>query len=172
MARLFHLLAATAFLAACEARVGNEAGSGNASAEGKAEEGQLTIDTPGMELKINIPEGLRGRAQIDENSGIIYPGSSFSGIHVAGGSERPDGGREGEVELAFTTPDAPDRVVAWYRDPARSGDFTIGRAERRGEDFVLAGTTREDGDEFRLRLEPKRGGGTEARLLIRDRHEP
>lgn len=165
VSKLMALAAAAAMLAACEARVGENAGTGNASAEGRAEEGRLTIDAPGMELKVSIPEGLRGSRDLDENSGLIYPGATFSGIHVSGGR----GGADGEVEIAFASPDSPDRVAAWYRDPARAADFTIGSTEQDGRAQVIAGTTREDGNDFRLRLSPDEGG-TRARLLIRDRH--
>ena len=160
--------AAAALLAACEARVGNDAGSGDPSAAGKAEEGQLTVDTPGFEMKIDIPHGLRGEANFDEESGLVYPGSSFSGIHVAGGSEGSDGRSQGEVELRFTSPDAPDRVAAWYRDPARASDFAVASAAREGDAIVISGTGRRDNEQFRVRLAPRAGGGTDGRLLLRD----
>ena len=68
---------------------------------------------------------------MDDDSGLIYPGSTFSGIHVEGGrDERPS--RDGEVELRFTSADAPDLVARWYRDPARAADFTVASAGREG----------------------------------------
>ena len=68
-------LAATAaalVLTACEARIGNDVQpSGNASAENKAEEGQVSINAPGVQMKINIPEGLRHETSIHDDNGLI-----------------------------------------------------------------------------------------------------
>jgi hypothetical protein len=70
--------------------------------------------------------------------------------------------------MRFTTPDAPGRVVAWYRDPARGGDFTIQSAQQEGAAFTVSGIGRNDGDRFAVRISPSEGGGTEARLLLSD----
>ena len=169
---LYGLAASTALaLAACEARFGNEApaveGNEAASAEGKAEEGRVTISAPGFDMKINIPEGLR--RGVDSDSGIIYPNSTFSGVHVQGGPEGADGRSDGEVELRFTSADAPALVARWYQDPGRAGDFTIATAANEGRDFVIAGTTKEDGGNFRVRLAPRQGGGTDGRVALSDR---
>jgi hypothetical protein len=163
------LVAAAALaLAACEARFGNDAEpSGNGSAENKAAEGEVSINAPGFQMKINIPEGIRREANIHDDSGIIYPGSIVDGVHVEGGRER--GKSDGEVELRFTSSDALDRVAGWYRDPARAGDFTIATANREGEAHVFAGTTKDNG-RFRVRLAPRAGGGTEGRALLSDQN--
>lgn len=171
--RLTHLatsIAAVAALTACEARLGNDAPpvAENATAAGRAEEGRLTIEAPGFNMSVSIPEGLRGDANMDDDSDLIYPGSTFGGIHVQGGTERPGRDRGGEVELRFTTGDAIDRVVAWYRDPARGGKINIASVARDGNGFTVTGTDRHDNDQFTLRLAP-RGSGTEGRLLIVDK---
>ena len=162
-------LAALALLAACEARFGNDAGpvDANATAEGRAEEGRLTVEAPGFNMSINIPEGIRSHANFDNDNGLIYPGATFSGMHVQG---QPEGGpRQDQVELRFTTGDAVDRVVAWYRDPARGQEVQIASAEQRGNAFVIAGRGR-DGEPFTLNIAPRQGGGSEARLVLSDRH--
>ena len=170
--RFAALIAGAALVTACEARIGNDAPpvEANASAAGKAEEGRLTVSAPGFNMSVDIPEGLRDHAEMDGDNHLIYPGARFGGIHVQGGAERADGENEGEVELRFTTGDAPDRVVGWYRDPARNEEFTIQSAAREGNGFVLTGTGREDNDRFTLRVAPRDGGGTEARLVLSDRH--
>src|ERR1044072_8709484 len=92
---LLPLAAAALALTACEARVGNDAGpGGKGAAGGKAEEGRLSIHAPGFDMKINIPEGIRREAGIDDDSGVIYPNSTLSGTHVEGGRDdsRSDGG--------------------------------------------------------------------------------
>ena len=169
--KLVPAIAAAAFLVACEARIGNDAPpvAENASAAGRAEEGRFTIEAPGFNMSIDIPEGIRSQAGMDEEGGLIYPGSTFAGMHVQGGREGTNGESDGEVELRFSTGDAPGRVVAWYRDPARGEDFTVESAQQEGGGFVVSGTGRPDGDRFTLRVSPREGGGTEARLLLSDR---
>jgi hypothetical protein len=156
-------------LAACEARFGNDAQpGGKGSAENKAEEGQVSINAPGVQMKINIPEGLRHEASIHDDSGLIYPGSTMSGMHVEGGREGGDGRSEGEVELRFATTDGPDVVARWYQDPARARSFTIASAGRDGAAYLFAGTKRDGDGRFRIRLAPRQGGGTDGRVLLSD----
>jgi hypothetical protein len=160
------LIGATALACGCEAKVGtrgNEA-SGPPSAEGKAEEGKIAFSAPGLDVRLSIP--------LDEtttrNEGkILYPGTRVTGMYIAA---HPDSktGSDGEVELRFATPDPPEKVAAWYRDPARAGDFTLRSDGRDGAASIMSGVEKKDGDGFRLRLEPK-GAGTDGRLILRDR---
>lgn len=171
--RSFMLAAVAALaLAACEMRLGNDANqvetAGNGSAEGKAEEGRLSIHAPGFDMKINIPEGIRREAGIDDDSGILYPNSTFSGLHVEGG--RDDQRSDGEVELAFTSADSPEVIARWYRDPARAPDFTVATAGREGSALVIAGTMTDDDGRFQLRLSPREGGGSDGRVVLSDHH--
>jgi hypothetical protein len=164
-------LAATAalVLTACEARTGNAVQpDGNGSAENKAEEGQVSINAPGVQMKINIPEGLRHETSIHDDHGLIYPGSTMSGMHVEGSREGEQGKSEGEVELRFASTDGPDKVAHWYQDPARARDFTISSATRDGAAFVFAGTRADGGGRYRVRLAPRPGGGTDGRVLLSD----
>jgi hypothetical protein len=169
--RLLPLAATSAalMLTACDARFGNDVEpGGNGSAENKAEEGQVSINAPGVQMKINIPEGLRHEASIHDESGLIYPGSTMSGMHVEGGREGEHGKSEGEVELRFASTDAPDVLAHWYQDPVRARDFTVGSAGRDGAAWVFAGTRKNGDGRFRLRLEPRQGGGTDGRVLLSD----
>ena len=168
------LLGLTAFLGACDVKLGHddEASDGaaaNVSAAGKAEEGRLSISAPGFEMNLAIPESIRAEAGIDSDNGLIYPNARFSGIHVEGGRNGDHGSSDGEVELRFSTSDSPDVVGRWYRDPARSADFAIASDVREGADFVIAGTTKEEGGQFRVRLSPLAGGGTDGRVVLADR---
>lgn len=155
-------------LAACEARIGNDAPpvDENASAAGRAEEGRLSIEAPGFNMSIDIPEAVHSRARVDEDSGLIYPGSAFSGMHIQG--RREGAGNEGEVEMRFTHADPPERIAAWYRDPARRDNLTVATAERRGEDFVFAGIWRPANERFMVTIAPSAGGGSETRLVVSD----
>lgn len=168
---LLPVLAAATLLGGCDVRVGHDdekQATGNVSAAGRAEEGQLSVSAPGFEMKLDIPEGIRSRAGIDDDSGLIYPGAQFSGIHVQGGRDGAQGRSEGEVELRFTSVDAPDAIVRWYRDPARAADFTVAGAGREGPDFVVTGATKDDNGRFTVRLSPRSGGGTDGRVVLAD----
>ena len=182
MRSIFFVVAAAALLGACEARIGKNSdeeaagpqGSASASSGGVAEpsaqaqakEGQLSIDAPGFQMKLDIPKELANRAEIDSNSGILYPGSSLSGMHVE--ARKRSGAEQSHVELRFTSSDAPAKVAAWYRDPARAAEFTIGTVRQNGAGYAIQGTEKGDGDPFDLTLNP-RGGGTEGVLRLRDR---
>lgn len=171
-ARMLPLLATVAglSLAACQMRTGNDAGAaGNGSAANKAEEGEVSINAPGVEMKIRIPEGLRREAGISDDSGLVYPGSTMSGVHVEGARAGSRNNAGGEVELRFASAEAPGIVARWYQDPARASTFTIASATREGAAFVFTGTRREDHGRFRVRLDP-RGSGTDGRVLLSD-HE-
>ncbi len=161
-------LAAMILLAACEARIGKEEDAPSQTesvGNGQAEEGELSIDTPGFQMKLNIPKAISDRAEVDSDSGLLYPGATVSGIHVEGRGKASDS----RVELRFNSKDDPARIAAWYRDPARASEFTITSASRNGDVVNLSGTEKEDGDPFDLTLGPRGGGGTDGRLRLRDR---
>ena len=161
------LAAAAVLTGGCEAKIGNDAGpagdaNGQASAEGRAEEGQVAIKAPGLDLSVSIPMEVTGQGDVEGK--LLYPGAAPTGVYIAGGE-----GGNGEVEIRFRSGDAPEKVAAWYRDPARAADFELQSSGQEGSDFVASGTQKEDGQSFRLRLAPHAEGGTDGRLVIRDR---
>ncbi len=162
------LLGAALALAGCEARIGNGHDETNrndqASAEGKAEEGQIAFSTPGFDVKMNIP---LDRAETEDQGKILYPGSKVTGLYIAANPDAGSGS-DGEVELRFATSDPPEKVAAWYRDPARAPDFALSADGKEGAAFLFTGTEKGDDQGFRLRLEAK-GAGTDGRLVVRDR---
>ena len=171
------LLAGIALLAACEGRIeqagetGSKEAGGSAAASpasNKSEEGKLSIKAPGFDMKINIPKGLADRT--DTDSELIYPGAALGGMHIEAGSGAA-GKRNSGVELRFTSSEPIDKVATWYRDPARAGGFSTASTSREGEEIVISGTQKSDGDPFHLRLSPAAAGGTEGRLTLTDRVE-
>jgi len=176
MNKLHVMLAAGLLLAACEARIGKgdeeAAATGNASgspAAGKAKEGELSIKAPGFDMKVNIPSAVAGHVNADSDDQLVYPGSTIDGLHIEAGSKQADK-RESGVELRFKTGDALEKVAAWYRDPARRDGFSIGQVAREGASVVIAGSQKDDGDAFQLKLSPASGGGTEGQLTLSDRN--
>ncbi len=162
------LLGLAVLAGGCDAKIGtadgNEAENGRPSAEGKAEEGTIALDTPGFNLKLKVP---LDRARTDSQSKLLYPGSTLTGIYVAAGPDSKSGS-DGEAELRFTSADPPDKVASWYRDQTRLQTLTLTSDSREGAAYVLTGTEKEKGGGFKVRLEPK-GSGTDARLTVRDR---
>jgi hypothetical protein len=166
-------LAAALLLGACEARVDpdeadNEAANVQVSAEGKAEEGKISVKAPGFDLKFTLPKGMVGEARAERDSKLLYPGAVLRGMAIAAGESSGKGG-DSEVEIGFSTPDALDKVVAWYRDPARAEGFRLERTAKEGEGWLVTGVQKRDGHRFKLRLAPRPGGGTDGRLTVRHR---
>ena len=178
MTRLLCACAALALLGACDTNAGKDEerrepggeaeAQTDAPAAGKAEEGRFSIKGPGFDMKINIPEEVARNGSSDGGNDMLYPGASISGMHV---EARPSQGSQPNsgVEIRFTSPDAPDRVSAWYRDPARASGFAVKSVAREGEAIIISGSEKGDGDPFRVRLIPRSGGGTDGRLTLSDR---
>jgi hypothetical protein len=165
MIRAPWLLMFPVLLGACEAQIGtDETRRAPVEVAGKAEAGTVSIDTPGFDLKLKIPDVVR--AQIGTDGDLVYPGATLGGVHVAADGQS---GGNGSVELRFTTPDAIERVAAWYRDPARAAELAVANVVREQTGLTISGTQTGDGDPFTVRLAPAAGGGTEARLVLRDR---
>jgi hypothetical protein len=146
---------------------GNSSGGERVSAEGKAEEGKIKFHGPGVDFTFKLPKEVSGQAKAAKDSKLLYPGSTMSGMAVAASRDDSAKGGESEVEMRFSTADAPDRVAAWYRDPARAEGYKLGSIAKEGADFVVNGTQKRDNHPFKIRLSPRAGGGTEGRLTIR-----
>jgi hypothetical protein len=159
----------------CDARTGpsddNGAINARGPAEGKAEEGVVALDAPGLSFKIKLP---LDRAGTDGKSKLLYPGSYLTGIYIAARSDSKTGAG-GEAELRFASSDPPDTVAAWYRNQHRLQAVVLSSDDRDGAALVLLGTEKVSGDGFKVRLEPKAVGtvgadGTDGRLTVHDRH--
>lgn len=138
-----------------------------AGAEGKAEEGRLSIRAPGIDIAINVPDAMRSRARAGTDSDVLPPGAQVNGLHVQG--DGGDATARDSVELRFVSPEPPERVAAWYRDPARREDFSISAARREGGEIVLSGVSH-DGGPMTVRLTAGTGAGTDGRLILVDRN--
>ena len=171
--KLHAVLAAAALLGACQAKVDpDEADNASAnvqvSAEGKAEEGKISVKAPGFDLKFTLPKGMVGEARAERDSKLIYPEAVLRGMAIAAGKGNGKDG-DSEVEIGFSTPDPLDKVLAWYRDPARSEGFRLERADKDGDGWRMTGVQKRDQHRFKLRLSPRPGGGTDGRLTVRHR---
>jgi hypothetical protein len=168
---LFTALAAAATLFACDGNVrpgepDNTAADAPASAEGKAEEGKISLKIPGVDMTISLPKGVADEARAERDSKLLYPGATLRGMAIAAGPGSDKSG-DSEVEIRFSTPDPADKVAAWYRDPARADGFSLRKAVREGDSWRVSGVQKRDGHPFKLRLGPRPGGGTDGRLAVR-----
>jgi len=168
-------VATIVFLGACESKLSEEDGNDSAaianvqvSAEGKSEDGKISVKAPGLDLALSIPKEMAREARADDDNKLLYPGAALRGMHIATG----DGGGEGgntEVEMRFASEDPPSRLVAWYRDPARSSGFALRRVEPEGSGYLVEGVQKGDEHPFSVHLAGRDGGGTDGRLVIRHR---
>ena len=148
-------------LAAAKAAAANQ----QISAEGQAETGKIRVKGPGMDMTFVLPKAMRGEAKAGENSRILYPRSTIEGLAMVGSEADGKKGGDSEVEFSFASADPRDRLVAWYRDPARGNDFHVNAVEKQGDDIVIAGT-QSDGHIVKVRLGARPDGGTAGRVTI------
>jgi hypothetical protein len=135
------------------------------SAEGKAKEGTISVKAPGVDISISVPKELTGEAKAGKDSKVLYPGAIIAGMAIAAGEKDNQGG-DTDVEMRFRTADAPDKVAAWYRDPARADGFRLTASGREGNGYVFEGIQKRDDHPFKVTLGPAAGGGTEGRLRV------
>jgi hypothetical protein len=174
MSRLFSSAAfAAILLCGCDSTVRPEepddpVADSPVSAEGKAEEGKISLKMPGVDMTISLPKGVADEARAERDSKLLYPGATLRGMAIVAGPDS-DKSSDSEVEIRFSTPDAVEKVAAWYRDPARAEGFQLQRAAKEGDSWTVAGVQKRDEHEFKLRLSPRPGAGTNGRLTIRHR---
>ena len=164
-------LAAAALLCACDSTIrpeepDNELANDQVSAEGKAEEGKISLKMPGVDMTISLPKGVADEARAERDSKLLYPGSTLRGMAIAAGPDSDKSG-DSEVEIRFSTEDEPAKVEAWYRDPARAEGFRLESAAREGDSILFTGIQKKDEHRFRLRVTPRPGGGSDGRLTVR-----
>jgi hypothetical protein len=166
-------VAAASSLCACDHRAPageaeNGAANGHVTAEGKAEEGKISLKMPGLDMTVSLPKGVADEARAERDSKLLYPGSTLRGMAIAAGPDSDKSG-DSEVEIRFSTPDPIDKVAAWYRDPARKEGFQLERAAKEGDAWTATGVQKRDEHRFKLRLSPRGGEGTNGQMTFRHR---
>lgn len=162
----YTLAAVPLALAACHSgdKAGDKGGEA-VSAEGKAEEGKISVHAPGFNLTLSLPKEMAREARADRDSKMIYPGASILGIAVAAGKGGDKSG-DSEVEMQFRTAAPVEQVAGWYRDPARAAGFKLQGVTREDGAVVVRGIQNSDHHPFKIRLAAQQGGGTDGRLTI------
>lgn len=98
-------LAAVALLGACDAEVrpeepDNPVANSHVSAEGKAEEGKISLKMPGVDMTLSLPKGVADEARAERDSKLLYPGAILRGMAIAAG---PDSDKSGDSEVEFAS---------------------------------------------------------------------
>jgi hypothetical protein len=157
-------LALSALLAGCGGREEAKANE-QLSAEGQAEPGKVRLKGSGVDISLVVPKAIRGDVKVDRNGKILYPGSTLQGMAMVGSDPKGKNGGESETEVGFATADAPDKVLAWYRDPARTQVFRV-IAVRKEPEGTTVFASQPDGHAIKVHIVPRPGGGTNGRLVI------
>jgi hypothetical protein len=161
------LLGLALSLTACDWLAGrpddDEPGNESIGAEGKAEAGQVALKAPGLDVSFTVPKALTRDVKVHNDIKILYPKAAITGMYAAGGGEK---GKESEVEFRFTSPDQPDAIAAWYRDPARSAAFKLDKITQEGAETVIHGAPKNEDSKFKVRLATRTEGGSDGRLVI------
>ena len=110
--------------------------AGNGSAENKAEEGQLSISAPGVEMKIDIPEGLRREARHRRRQRPHLSGRADE-RHPCRGRPRRGDGPTARSSCASPAPTRPTRSRAGIAIRPAPATSPSPRATREGAAYRL-----------------------------------
>ena len=134
IARTAPLLAAALFVAACSVHTHDSDGNTDASitignttdGNGGGNSQSVSINVPGFSAKVNVPDVALGGDTTKIDDMQIFPGSKVSGVKITGQASDGSGGdSEGNVEMGFTAPADPAKIVDWYRSQAQQQGWTI-----------------------------------------------
>jgi hypothetical protein len=106
-------------------------------------------------------------AQVDYNRGWAGRLSPVFPLYPGGRLSEAAGRNQGQCRMrvvAFTTADAPQRVLDYYHDRAARSGYTS-EHQVRGEDHVLGGANESDGGAFYLIVTPLPSGGSDVALI-------
>ena len=96
---------------------GNGGGNGTQS---------VSINVPGFSAKLNVPDLDLGGDTTKIDDLLIFPGTKVNGVKIMGQASDGSGGdSKGNVEMGFSAPGDPAKIIAWYRGQAQQQGWTI-----------------------------------------------
>lgn len=131
------MIAATTLLSGCSVHTHDSSGNSDASITiGNTSDGNggtggngtqsVSIDVPGFSAKVNVPNLDLGTDTTKIDDMQIFPGTRINGVKITGQASDGSGGdSRGNVEMGFSAPADPTRLVAWYHDQAQKQGWTI-----------------------------------------------
>lgn len=156
-------IAGALLLGGCELKVkddgkpgGEDGASVSIGADGNVAisgEDGLSIETPGFAGKIAIKGMKLGSEHMDIDGMKLYPGTELAAIDV---TDRK-GADNGRVDMRFTSPDAPDRIAAYYAAAARDAGFSDVAVKNSGGTATFS-AIKNDGDRVTIDIAPAAKG--------------
>ncbi len=128
------LLVAALLLPACSVRTHDANGNRDASITiGNSTDGNgggntqsVSIDVPGFSAKVNVPDLDLGSDTTKIDDLAIFPGTKVNGVKITGQASDGSGGdSKGDVEMGFSAPGDPAKIIDWYRGQAQQQGWTI-----------------------------------------------
>lgn len=127
---------------------------GNTVVAANGKTGEVQVNLPGFQGKMNLPTIQLGAEQFDMNGVHLYPDSTIQSLNVA------RSGKKADVRIAFTSPASPQTVRDWLGQRLGKAGFALSAS---GDGLV--GTT-DEGKPFRLDLRPAGTGRASGLITI------
>ena len=123
-------------------------------------DGRTTVNAPGVNASINLPQVKIDAADFEVNGVKLYPGSTIRNFNLeateGSGAEKD----KGRMDLSFDAPASLDKVQAWFRDAMAKRKFKV---SPQGNGF--AGTT-DEGDPITVELNADGADKTTGRMIV------
>ena len=114
---------------------------------------QVALNIPGLNAKLALP-GLKLGDHLDLNGITLAPNTKVGGVDIVAHDHAAGAGSDGHVRIAFTNPDAPAALVAYYRSAASAAGYEAIVAN------AGAVTAHKGGKQFALAVQPQGAGST------------
>jgi hypothetical protein len=155
-------------LAACHAKVDLSDQDGNAAdgnvhmavAEKADGKNQVSLSVPGFSANVSLPNLDLG-SHTDLDGMKLAPGTSVKTFDVNGRDDAKNGDDHGTVRLSFANPDAPAKLIDYYRSAAAGAGY---RDIQGGGDRLAA---RKGDKQFALMVSPQ-GAGSQGTITLTD----
>jgi len=134
IARPASLLAAALLVSACSVHTHDDDGNTDASitignttdGNGDGNSQSVSINVPGFSAKVNVPDLNLGGDTTQIEDMKIFPGTKVNGVKITGQASDGSGGdSQGNVEMGFSAPGNPAKLIDWYRGQAQQQGWTI-----------------------------------------------
>jgi hypothetical protein len=136
--------------------------TGNETATISHDGERLSVDLPGFDTSLTLPK-IDLSSNIDFDGIKLYPDSKIGNVDISGKE-----GEGGSIQLNFTSPDAPEKILDYYRQAARQRGYTLSGSTGGGGVSALSGS-KAGGDSFALQLFPTTGGATRGEMRFEGR---
>lgn len=124
----------------------------------------VAINVPGFSAKVNVPDLNLGTDTTKIDDLAIFPGTKVNGVKITGQAGDGSGGdSRGNVEMGFTAPADPAKVIQWYHDQAQRQGWTI--VPPSGANQFQANKPGSDATQFALQV-TNAAGGSSGRFLV------